>query len=76
MGGVGEDAGGEGVGGDGVAPQGGHLRPEDAQHLEQEALHEAVEPAGLPQARGLADVEQVQVAKVVLGGGMISRYDI
>ena len=76
---VAEDTGSQGVRGHGVPPQGRHLGPQDAQHLAQEALQEAGQPASLPHTAGLPDVEEVEVAEVVVYPGtrhMGGRRDV
>ena len=64
-----EHTGGQRVGSHGVPPQGGHLGPQDAQHLAQEALQEAGQPPRLPDTARLPDVEEVEVAEVVIYPG-------
>ena len=54
---------------EGVAPQREHVGAHDGEDLPEEGLDEAVESAGLAEAGGLADEEEVEVAQVLLDLG-------
>ena len=49
-----------------VPPKRRNLSSQDSEDLAQEPLHKAVQAASLPQTAGLPDVEEVQVAKMVI----------